>query len=164
MPVRSGSFVVELREWTSVWYKHLARTMIGIFLASKTKRQRLLSWFPKGCHQFFHIEEFYLLECLQPCKLSQGSFLCVNNISTLPKVEKSLSQLILNRKTCYGHRDLTGNWNRHGYRDRPSFFLIFSDSNRVSDTRKAFQGSKELQSSKWRSSRLSFLGLGHFVA
>ena len=39
------------------------------------------------------------------------------------------------------------------------FFSIFSDSNRVSNTRNVFQGSKELQSSKWRSSRRpSWLG------
>ena len=112
MRVRSGSSAVELGEETSVWYEHSAGTVTGTFLASKTERQRLLSWSPGGRRQFFRIEEFYPLGCLQTCKSSQGSSLCANDMSALPKVEKDLSQLILERKTCYGHRD------RPGYRDR----------------------------------------------
>ena len=57
---------------------------------------------------FFCIEEFYPLVCLQPCKSSQGNSLYANNISALPKIEKGLSQLILERKTCYSRCDCTG--------------------------------------------------------
>ena len=53
MPVRSGNSAVELGEKTSMWYKHSAETVTGTFLASKTKRQRLLSWSPGGLRQFF---------------------------------------------------------------------------------------------------------------
>ena len=41
--------------------------------------------------------------------------------------------------------------------NRHSFFSIFSDLNRVSNIKNAFQDSKELQSSKWRPSKLSLV-------
>ena len=71
-----------------------------------------------------------------------------------------LSEFIKGSWCCYGYcgrgdrRDRPRRQNRHG------FFSIFSDSNWVSNTRTAFQGSKELQSSKWRSSRLSLVFWG----
>ena len=108
MSVRLGSSAVELGEETSVWYEHSAETVTGTFLASKTERQRLLSWSLGGRRQFFRIKEFYSLGCLQPYKSSQGSSLYANNMSALPKVEKGLYQLILERETCYGHCDRTG--------------------------------------------------------
>ena len=159
MPVCLSNSAVELGEETLVWYEQLAGTVTRTILASKTKWQRLLSWSSGGRCQFFLHWKVLMLGSLQPCKSSQGSSLYANKMSALPKVEKGLSQLILERKTCYGHRDCTGHWNRHCYHDRPSFFSIFSDSNRVSNTRNAFQGSEELQSLKWRSSKQSLVFL-----
>ena len=65
------------------------------------------------------------------------------------------------RRNHHNRRDRPSRRDRLGPHDRHGFFSIFSDSNRVSNKKIAFQGSKELQSSKYRSSRL-LLVLGGF--
>ena len=177
MPACLGSFAVESGEKMSVWSKYLAglwrgplQRLAGQFVLGKKDEH---SWPPKSspgwmpsAPQRLHHRPLGPSPQIPSHRRVQPAWLSARHTAKGKEKhiqehlrsgvgyqkglleESNLSQLVLERKARYGHRD------------QHSFFSIFSDSNRVSKTRNASQGSKELQSSKWRSSRLSLVFWG----
>ena len=156
-----GRHCCSLNTWRGSWRGALQRR-VRQFVIGETDEH---FWPSKPSHKGFYHRLLgpppQILLHIPPTWPSAAVYV-VQTSSLFANRMSALSQLVLEQKTCYGHRgrpghydrpscrnrlghrDRPGRSNRHGYRDRHGSFLIFSDSNRVSNTRKTFQGSKEL--------------------